>query len=132
MAWHTGRTLQAIFLFEKTQGTITAEEHGNDFNREIGRLQLQPSSSIGVYKHFASFQAPDGATYQAKTKVGSKPSPFRVGDPVTIYFNPKNPADARFGTFVDLWFGPLAIGFFWFIFFILWFGAWVGDPVKRL
>lgn len=126
LAWNLGRTLQAVFLFERTQGEVTGQIYGDN----VEGFSYLRKSKINLYEHVASFQTEDGKIYYAKTTVRSNPSPFRVGDRVTVYFNRKNPGDARFGTFADLWMGPLALGFFWLIFFFLWFGTWVGKPRK--
>jgi hypothetical protein len=126
LAWNLGRTLQAVFLFERTQGIVTEQTYGDN----VDGFSYLRKSKTNLYEHTASFQAQDGKMYYAKTKVRSNPSPFRVGDRVTVYFNKKNPGDARFATFGDLWMGPLSLGFFWLIFFLLWFGTWIGKPSK--
>ncbi len=85
-------------------------------------------SRIGVYTHQAVFQAKDGRTYQLFTKIRSNPPLLRVGESVSVYYDPANPAQGMIGGFLELWFPPLALGFLAGIFFMLWLGAYLEPP----
>jgi hypothetical protein len=37
---------------------------------------------------------------------------YRIGDTVTVYYDPANPGDARLDLFLELWLGPMVAGGF--------------------
>lgn len=128
--WFTVRSIRIVSTFTKTEGVISEQTYVPPTNDSTA--SRNEPRKIGVYTHMATFRAADGATYTATTKVKSNPPRFSNGDTVSIYYNPSNPADASFGTFMDLWLGSILLGFFWFIFFILWFGTLVGPAQTPL
>lgn len=126
--WQLTKTLRAIFFFEKTTGMVQTSDY---VPPSLSRDASSPASQVGTYTHQVFFQALDGKTYQVFTRVKSNPPSLEVGESVPVYYNPANPFKALIGGFVELWFPPLALGFFVVIFFVLWFGTWVGSPPPR-
>jgi hypothetical protein len=123
--WQLTKTLRAIFFWEKT----TAVVQGADY---VVPSSSNPSAKaitrVGVYTHQAIFQAKDGKTYQLYTKIRSNPPLLRVGESVSVYYDPANPVKGTIGGFLELWFPPLALGFLAGVFFMLWLGAYLEPP----
>jgi hypothetical protein len=65
-----------------------------------GRLRFgMPWSSPGgtgmVYMPTVEFTAGDGTTVKATSRIGTSPRPGRVGDRVTVFYDPGNPQRVR-------------------------------------
>lgn len=125
--WFTVKSLRAVIFFEKTTGTIQDATYVSADTSSA--IPSSPASRIGTYTHQAVFSADNGSTHRVLTRVRSNPPSFAVGDRVRVYYDKQNPSNALIGTFLELWFPPLALSFFVVIFFILWFGTWIG-PVN--
>lgn len=64
-----------------------------------------------TYKPRIRFQTPSGESMEYVSSVGSNASSYQVGEPVTVYFDPANPSDARLKAFFVLWgFPSIACG----------------------
>jgi hypothetical protein len=51
----------------------------------------------------------EGKTYTYHSWSSQSPSPYQVGDPIEIYYDPNDPAQASLNSFISLWFGPLML-----------------------
>lgn len=120
--WHTGKTINTLLFYEKTTGIIQSEGYIPPDNNQ-SPLPKNAASRIGTYTHQAVFKASDGSTQRVFTRVRSNPPPFQIGDEVKIYYDKEIPSKAQIGTFLELWFPTLALGFLTLIFFILWYGS---------
>ncbi|WP_298820880.1 DUF3592 domain-containing protein [Chloroflexus sp.] len=64
------------------------------------------------YYPVIAFTAIDGTAMQVKSSTGSNPPSHRVGDTVSILYNPQNPAEMHENSFWSLWFPSyLILGF---------------------
>ncbi len=125
--WYTGRSIRAVLTYKKTTGTIQNESYVTPDANPTAIAQ-QRSARIGTYTHSAIFKTERGESYQTFTRVRSNPPPFQIGDTVRIYYPEKNPSRAILGTFSELWFPSLALGFLSLIFLVLLLGTWLGPP----
>lgn len=123
--WEVRKPLRALLFFQKTQGTIQSADYVPPSGSQANATAVERA---GTYTHQAFFTLSNGKTYSVFTRVKSNPPRFQVGDRVSVYYNAENPEDALIGGFLELWLGTLALGFFVLIFFVLWFGSWVGSP----
>ncbi len=118
--WYTGKSVKAVLLYEKAQGTI------QDQSYVPPTAVVAPSRHInertGSYAYKAVYLV-DGVAWQVQARIRSNPPRFKVGDRVTVYHDRQDPSKALIGTFLELWFPSLALGFLAGIFFILWVGA---------
>jgi hypothetical protein len=100
---------QLIAVAAKAEGTVV------DFERR--------SSKGGTsYAPVFAFTAADGATRRFTT---SGSGDYKKGESVEVLYDPQNPEDARLNTFMELWFGSLAVGAFG----LLCLGAGIGTLV---
>lgn len=119
VVWLVGKNVVVLARFVRTTGTVGGSEY----------IEAEERGKVGVYQQEVVFLV-DDKPYRAKLTVRSNPPQYASGDQVPVYYDARDPNQARVGTFSDLWLGPLAVGGFWFIFFILWFGTWVGSPPR--
>jgi len=76
----------------------------------ITGFEKRPGSygiSEGVNCPVVRFRTAAGNEVTFKSKISSRPSPFRVGQSVQVYYRPANPTDARIDHSGSLWFKPL-------------------------
>ncbi|AOW15721.1 hypothetical protein LPB72_06495 [Hydrogenophaga crassostreae] len=59
--------------------------------------------SSTTYKPLVRFETPSGAVIDFTSSVASAPAAYRVGEPVTVFFDPANPSEARVNGFFELW-----------------------------
>jgi hypothetical protein len=67
-----------------------------------------------LYRPVIRFTAPDGHTQDVTAPVASHPAELKVGETVTIRFDPADPAQARIDRPLYLWFGTGMLIFFGF------------------
>lgn len=125
--WFTGKSLRAALTYEVAVGTIQDASYVPPDASLVSRDR--PLSSVGTYTHQAIFPSKDGRMHQVFTRVRSNPPSFKIGDRVKVYYDERNPDNALIGTFTEMWFPTLTLGFFTGIFFILWYGNLVSPPV---
>ena len=103
------RNLTFILASERTEGIVT----GND-----------PTT----LREQVEFKTKEGKIVTTSSRTESS-NGLRTGERVTVYYSANNPeGEARIATFRDLWLGPVILGVIGFLFFIMWFGTWVGPP----
>jgi len=61
------------------------------------------------------FTTEAGEVLDFKPMSSQSPSPYQVGDTVTVYYFPEAPEAAKLGSFISLWFGPMMLGIAGFI-----------------
>lgn len=102
----------ALWTLYWLQGTATAE--GTVIavtDRIVGSTRSSSSPSWAV----VAFAASDGRRFEFRTPTGHAPPPYRVGETVTVRYQPDAPASAGLNAFYSLWWWPLnfaAIGVF--------------------
>lgn len=117
LLWLIVQNVWVLTRYTRTLGTVGRSEY----------IESEERGEVGVYQQEVEFRV-DGKIYSTGLRVRSNPPAHARGEEIPVYYDAKNPDEARVGTFFDLWLGPMAIAFFWLVFFILWFGALAGDP----
>jgi hypothetical protein len=84
----------------ETTGTVVAYE--THYDTDEGRRRES-------YSPVVRFTAPDGRQLEARTNVSTSSRP-RIGDRVTVLYQPDDPADARIDTATTRLVGPLITG----------------------
>lgn len=75
----------------------------------VTELRLHTSSSSSsskssTYYPIVKFKTQKGESAELESNVGSYPPSFRVGETVSVLYNPNNPAEAEINSFGQLWF----------------------------
>jgi hypothetical protein len=83
---HRNDALKATAV--KTTGTVV-------------RLDERGTADDASYYTVATYRTSAGATGEVTSSVGSNPASNRVGDTVTVYYNPKSPSDAIIDSSID-------------------------------
>jgi len=82
------------------QGTVTGLE----------RTVTKPGSA-GVYCPVVEFQAPDGQTIRFQSAFGTMPASHKIGQSVTVLYNPANLQDAEVSSTVSRYLYPGVLAF---------------------
>ncbi|MBP9762843.1 DUF3592 domain-containing protein [Patescibacteria group bacterium] len=110
------KNLRIMTSFEKTKGTITRYEISHTKQNQT------------LYQTIVTYKAADGAEREAGSLTRSSSAPGKIGDTITVYYNPAQPEVAHVQTFRDSWLHILLLGAIGFVLFVIWFGTWVGPP----
>jgi hypothetical protein len=113
-----GMLLGSFFIFSNTSrfiaGAVEAE------GKVIALDRSSSSSSSGsrstTYRPVVEFTSSTGKRIEFTSNVGSSPPSHRVGEPVTVLYNPADPYRARIKSFFQLWFGFLIVFFLGLVF----------------
>ena len=82
------------------QGTVVGLE----------RSAMRPGSG-GVYCPVVEFQSPDGRTIRFESAFGTMPASHKVGQSVTVLYNPSNPQEAEVSSAVSRYLYPGIMAF---------------------
>lgn len=95
-------------------------------------IDLQASSSDGstVYSPVVRFEPQSGAQVVFTGSVRSSPPAYSLGEPVKVYYRPENPADAMINSVMELWFGPILVGFMGTVFLVI--SLFIGRLARQL
>lgn len=91
-----GRTRRFVAASASAKGTVTDS---------VGRWYRDPGDDPGVSKlshPVVRFVTADGRTVEFESQVGSNLAP-KVGQEVTVLYDPLNPKEARIRSFMMLW-----------------------------
>ena len=86
-------------LLHRAQGTVVRMEY------TMGRMQAPVVAFVG----------PNGPV-EFRSSIGSSPPAFRVGEIVTVLFDPAQPTNAQLDSFWDKWLLPGVLGFIGVVF----------------
>lgn len=64
-----------------------------------------------VYRPIIKFQAQGGQIIEVKPLGGDNEKYYKVGEMIKLAYNPNNPTDFKVYDFVNLWIGPVFLGF---------------------
>jgi hypothetical protein len=83
--------------------------------RATGRVTERVYSSgdgdmPGTYAPRFEFKTPDGESWSVLSSTSSIPAGFRVGEEITVLYDPANPHTAKIDSAMQLWFMPLLLG----------------------
>lgn len=62
--------------------------------------------SAGVYCPTIEFTASSGEAIRFESSFGTMPASYKVGDAVTVFYNPSNPKEAEIDSGISKWFVP--------------------------
>jgi uncharacterized protein DUF3592 len=107
-----GMLAGSFLIFANTRSFISraAEAPGKVIELERSRSSSSGSySSSSTYRPVVEFNSATGKRIEFTSSVGTNPPSHRVGDPVTVLYNPADPQSARIKSFFSLWFGFLIV-----------------------
>lgn len=113
------RAARLVFILLVGIGTITLESAGltylrtRTFVRTAGKADGTVIENVGsggtgqrsTYHPRVRFRA-DGRDFVFVSGVGSRAPSFQVNDAVRVFYDPKNPAEAKIDSFGELWMIP--------------------------
>ena len=73
--------------------------------------EIYNPGSPGIYCPVVRFHTPDGAEYEFQSEHGSRPSMYKVGQKVTVLYDPADPQRAAIRSQVGRWLVPIVMGF---------------------
>jgi hypothetical protein len=74
--------------------------------------EIYNPGSTGVYRPIVRFHTPDGLEYEFKSEYGSRPAMYKVGQMVTVVYDPVDPERAEIRSSVGRWLVPAVMAFF--------------------
>ena len=88
-------------------------------------LELSRSDDSSTYYPIVAFRTQDGQEIEYQSNTGTNPPSFRVGESVTVLYDPQDPYDARIEAFSELWLFSIIFGSVGLVFF----GVFAGTVV---
>jgi len=87
------------------------------FKTEATVVDVEKSTSDdgAMYYPVFSFSDKNGNRHRIHSKMGSYPPAYKIGDTVTIFYDPQIPEKTKLDSFVSLWLGPVILGVLGFI-----------------
>ncbi|MGH6859964.1 MAG: DUF3592 domain-containing protein [Phyllobacterium sp.] len=76
----------------------------------VVRMVEEPTKSGRVYKPVIEFQTAEGDRITFESSSGSAPPAYRVGEDVTVFYDPSDPQSALPDDWFALWGGPAILG----------------------
>jgi uncharacterized protein DUF3592 len=112
-----GMLAGSFFIFSNTRGFIAgaSEAEGTVIALDRSRSSSGSGSST-MYRPVVEFTSGTGKRIEFTSSVGTSPPSHRVGEPVTVLYNPADPSSARIKSFFQLWFGFLIVFFLGLVF----------------
>jgi hypothetical protein len=99
--WYAVESMEFLDTTARTEGTVIA------LKRERG------SKGMALDLPVVRFTSPEsGETVEFKSRFGIRPSPFAVGDPVEVAYDPSDPSRAKIDSFWTIWFLPILLALF--------------------
>lgn len=110
------RQRAAIARSRTAEGTVVdmlSVRRGNTYlvKRTPTGITLEPKR---IHRPVVRFSPPEGGAYEIRASVASSPVPFRIGDAVTVRYDPADPAAAQIDRPLYLWFWVGMLVFFGF------------------
>lgn len=102
-----GMLIVSFFILANTRSFMAGalEAPGKVIDLERSRS----SSSSSTYRAVVEFTTATGKRIEFTSGVGSSPPSHRVGEAVTVLYDPAEPQSARIKSFFQLWFGFLLV-----------------------
>jgi hypothetical protein len=63
-------------------------------------------------KPIVEFRTREGQRLRVEGSISASPTPYRVGEPIGVFYDPANPSDALIDSFIERWFLTLLFGGF--------------------
>ena len=108
--WQRAKLAQSLRVEGVVIGLVGARA-GQKFvvSKTAEGLNLEPKV---LYRPRIQFRTESGDTINFVARVASRPARYKIGERVTILYNPRHPAEARLPHFVEIWFVTLMLVFF--------------------
>jgi Protein of unknown function (DUF3592) len=113
--WAIRDTQAFVARAATAQGEVTGLEYGRD--------NSSSSSSRGVYYPVVKFRTATGEAHTFRSNSGSSPPSYRVGEAVSVLYDPASPFDARIKGFFSLWLLAFIFGVIGSVFALVGFGG---------
>jgi hypothetical protein len=98
---------------------------------EVIRLENRESTDGTISLDIrVRYQSRDGQSHETRSKIAQERPRESVGDIIPVWVSKAHPEQARIGTFVELWLGFTISVVIGGIFFLIWYGTWIGPPRK--
>lgn len=106
-----GMLAGSFFILSHTRGFIAgaSEAEGKVIALDRSTSSSNSGSRSTAYRPVVGFASGTGKRFEFTSSVGSSPPSHRVGESVTVLYNPADPSNARIKSFVQLWFGFLIV-----------------------
>jgi hypothetical protein len=116
-----GMLVGSLFALADTRGFISraVEAEGQVIALDRSRSSSRSGSSSTTYRPVVEFTSGTGKRIEFTSSVGSNPPSHRVGEAVTVLYNPADPYSARIKSFFQLWFGFLIVFFLGLVFAVI-------------
>jgi len=103
-----GLLIGGIFSIQHTRRFLATAVSVPGVVKEIVWQESRSSNNTrgGIYYPRISFRTADGQEISFITNTGSNPPSYRVNEPVTILYDPKQPYHAYIRSFTELWLLP--------------------------
>jgi hypothetical protein len=114
-----GMLVGSFFIFSNTSRFIAGASEAEGKVIALDRSRSSSSSGSGsstTYRPVVEFTSGTGKRIEFTSSVGSSPPSHRVGESVTVLYNPADPYSARIKSFFQLWFGFLIVFFLGLVF----------------
>ena len=97
----------SFFFEQKTTAFIAKAVKADGVVSDMVRSYSNRSYS---YAPVVRFVARDGKKIEFKSSVSSNPPSYRIGQKVTVFYDPENPQTAKINSFMSLWALPAVTG----------------------
>lgn len=106
-----GMLVGSFFIFSNTSRFIAGalETEGKVIALDRSRSSSSSGSSSTTYRPVVEFTSGTGKRFEFTSSVGTSPPSHRVGESVTVLYNPADPYSARIKSFTQLWFGFIIV-----------------------
>ena len=94
----------SFFVFRHTQSFVQTASHARG---TVSKLNERDGEKV-LYPVF-TFEDSHGTSYSIESSSGSYPTAYKIGDLITVIYQPDKPANAKIDSFLDIWIWPIAL-----------------------
>jgi hypothetical protein len=128
----TALTVRGLAREQSAPGHVVnmVERYGLAY--DVGAKTPSAPTQVPYYYPVVEFYTPDEKLHTVQLARGSWPPEYEIGQPVTILYDPAQPVNARVqsdSSTLDMWLGPVLLGFLGLVFLIVALSiAWATRP----
>ena len=90
--------------------SLALKREGSSAPGTIVELESYMSRQTRMYKPVFEYQSSDGKLHRVTYANGQSPSPYAVGDKVTVLYRPEAPTEAKVDAIHSMWLAPIMLG----------------------